>query len=76
MTVRVQTADFDVGAGTSTAYYEAFFNRRESESISGHRQFFPFVEGRTYLSGLEDPADLIADLAAGFVRLVAQALGS
>jgi len=49
--------DFDMGAGTSTAYYEAFFNRRESKSISGHRQFFPFVEGRTYLSGLEDPAD-------------------
>jgi len=32
--------DFDLGAGTSTAYYEAFFNRRESRSRSGHAQLF------------------------------------
>jgi iron complex outermembrane receptor protein len=49
--------DFDVGAGTSTAYYEAYWNRRETRSNFGYSQFFPFINAYTYQSGFADPND-------------------
>jgi len=33
--------DFDFLGGTSTAFYEAYWNKRETESAFGYRQFFP-----------------------------------
>ncbi len=39
--------DFDLGAGTSTAYYEAFLNNRNTRASSGYRQFFPVVNPLT-----------------------------
>jgi len=35
--------DFDLGAGQSTAYYEAYYNERKTTSTYGYRQFFPWV---------------------------------
>ncbi len=39
--------DFDLGGGTSTAYYEAFANKRETDANGGYRQFFPVLNGLT-----------------------------
>lgn len=39
--------DFEVGAGTSTVYYEAFYNQRKTEASGGYRQFFPLVNALT-----------------------------
>ena len=35
--------DFSINDLSATAYYEAFYNRRESTSNGGYRQFFPLV---------------------------------
>lgn len=35
--------DFSIGDRSANAYYEFYYNKRESESSSGYRQFFPFV---------------------------------
>ena len=33
--------DFSIGDRSATAYYEFYFNRRETMAIGGYRQFFP-----------------------------------
>jgi outer membrane receptor protein involved in Fe transport len=40
--------DLDLFGGSSQAYYEAYYNKRKTESSSGYRQFFPFVNPVTY----------------------------
>ena len=33
--------DFSIGGRNTTAYYEFYYNKRETESLAGYRQFFP-----------------------------------
>ena len=40
--------DLDLFGGSSRAYYEAYFNSRNTRSSSGYRQFFPFVNPVTF----------------------------
>ncbi len=56
--------DFDLGAGQSTVYYEAFANKRESTANSGYRQFFPGVEGFTFDGNDLHPYNPFAGLEA------------
>ena len=37
--------DFSIGDRSATAYYEFYFNHRDTESDGGYRQFFPIVPG-------------------------------
>jgi len=54
--------DFDIGAGTSTVYYEAFYNQRKTKSSFGHRQFAPFVNGTTYDGANLHPYNVFSSL--------------
>ena len=40
--------DLDLFGGSSQAYYEAYYNERETRSAFGYRQFFPFVNPVTF----------------------------
>jgi outer membrane receptor protein involved in Fe transport len=40
--------DLDLFGGSSQAYYEAYYNNRDTRSNSGYRQFFPFVNPVTF----------------------------
>lgn len=55
--------DFDVGAGTSTAYYEAYFNRRETAANGGYWQFAPQLDWLTYDETALHPYNPFAELA-------------
>ncbi len=55
--------DFDLGAGQSTVYYEAYFNHRETVSNNGYRQFFPSVNPFTYDGADLHPYNPFAELA-------------
>ncbi len=35
--------DFSIGDRSATAYYEFYFNHRDTEAVGGYRQFFPAV---------------------------------
>jgi iron complex outermembrane receptor protein len=35
--------DFGIGGRSATAYYEFYYNNRNTDAVGGYRQFFPFV---------------------------------
>ncbi|MGA0708020.1 MAG: TonB-dependent receptor domain-containing protein [Steroidobacteraceae bacterium] len=54
--------DLDLFGGTSTAYYELFYNERSTESVGGYRQFFPAVLPVTYDGNFLHPYNPFAPL--------------
>jgi len=55
--------DFSLGSRAATAYYEFFYNQRETQSNSGYRQFFPVV-------GPDNPTSPWAPFGGAFTQVV------